>query len=372
MKIINGIYSSAKIFTDSIEDYAVAQIQMLCNQKAFKDCAIAVMPDVHPGKVGTIGFTSTVNEQIMPNVVGIDIGCGMTMARVKVKKLEFQKLDMVIKENVPSGSAIRKTSHRFADEIIFEKLNCFEKIQIERAKRSIGTLGGGNHFIEVDKDENGEIYVTIHSGSRYLGKAVTEYYLNEGQKYLKQRGIHIPYEMTWVDSELMKMYLSDLQIVQKYAVLNREAILDEIVKGMKWKVQEVIDCIHNYVDISKESLILRKGAVSAKNGENVIIPINMRDGIILGKGLGNAEWNYSAPHGAGRILKRENVKNMFTVNDFKKEMKGIYTSCIVKDTLDEAPFAYRNIDEIVGAIKDTVEIEKILKPAYNYKAGGKE
>lgn len=372
MKIVNGVYASANIFTDAIEDYAIAQIQMLCNQKTFENCQIAVMPDVHPGKVGTIGFTSTIHNQIMPNVVGIDIGCGMTMARVKTKKLEFPKLDMVIRENVPSGFLLRNKSHRFADEMEFEKLNCLKHIPVDRAKSSLGTLGGGNHFIEVDKDDTGEVYVTVHSGSRYLGKAVTEYYLNEGQDFLKQQGVDVPYELTWLEGDLMKMYMEDIQIVQEYAALNREAILDEIVKGMKWKVQEVIDCTHNYVDITDENMILRKGAVSAKAGETVVIPINMRDGIILGTGLGNKEWNYSAPHGAGRIMKRENVKSIFTVNDFKKEMKGIYSTCIAKNTLDEAPFAYRNIDEIVEAIKGTVVIEKILKPVYNFKAGGKE
>lgn len=372
MKIVDGIYTSAKIFTDTIEDYALAQIQMLCNQKTFENCKIAVMPDVHPGKVGTIGFTSTIYNQVMPNVVGIDIGCGITMANVKAKKVEFQKLDIVIRESVPCGVKVRSKKHRFADELELEKLHCYQHIQVERAEKSLGSLGSGNHFIEANRDVDGELYVVIHSGSRYLGKVVTEYYLNEGQKYLKANGIEVPYEMTWLEEELMQKYLEDIQIVQEYATMNREAILDEILKGMKWKLLDVANCIHNYVEVKGDSKILRKGAVSAKKGERVIIPINTRDGIIVGTGLGNEEWNYSAPHGAGRIMKREAVKDKFTVNDFKKEMKGIYSSCIVKDTLDEAPFAYRGIDEIMEAIKDAVEIEKIIKPVYNFKAGGKE
>lgn len=372
MKTVNGVYAFANIFTDSIEDYALAQIKMLCDQKVFENCKIAVMPDVHPGKVGTIGFTSTIGNQIMPNVVGIDIGCGMTMAKIKAKKLEFQKLDTVIWGNVPSGTSIRSKIHRFAEEIKLDKLHCFQHIQMERARRSVGTLGGGNHFIEMDRDEEGEVYITVHSGSRYLGKVVTEYYLNEGQKYLKANGISAPYEMTWLEGELMHKYLEDAQLVQEYAKVNREAIIDEIIKGMKWKILDMTICIHNYVDVAGDAKILRKGAVSAKAGEKVIIPINMRDGIILGTGLGNEGWNESAPHGAGRIMNREAVKHTFTVSDFKKEMKGIYSSCIAKDTLDEAPFAYRNVSEIAEAIKDTVTIEKILKPVYNFKAGGRE
>ena len=381
MKTMNGIYASAKIFTTNnettaIDDYAIHQLQMLCDNPVTEESHIRIMPDVHPGKVGTIGLTMTIGTRIMPNLIGIDIGCGMTIAEIKDKKVEFQKLDKVIRENIPSGYAIRKKIHRYAEEFDFERLYCYKHIRLEKALHSLGTLGGGNHFIELDKDEDGHIYIVIHSGSRHLGKEVTEYYLNEGQKLLKEKGISVPYELTYLEGELMEHYLHDLQVVQEYASLNREIILDELVKGMKWKVTDSYSCIHNYVDELEETLnafgapILRKGAISAKQNENVIIPINMRDGVILGLGLGNEEWNCSAPHGSGRIVKREDIKSHFTVSSFKSEMKGIYSSCINKDTLDEAPFAYRALEDITEVIKETVTITKIIKPIYNYKARG--
>ncbi|MBQ4283895.1 MAG: RtcB family protein [Lachnospira sp.] len=381
MKTINGIYTSANIFTTdnsdyAIDDYAVSQLQMLCDNETAANCRIRVMPDVHPGRVGTIGLTMTFGDKIMPNLVGIDIGCGMTLAHIKGKKIEFQKLDTVIRENVPSGFATRSKMHRFAGTFDLSALHCHKHIREDKALLSLGTLGSGNHFIEADKDDEGNLYIVIHSGSRHLGKEVTEYYLNEGQKELVNRGISVPYELTFLDSELKEHYLHDLQIVQKFATLNREIMMDELVKGMKWKVEESYACTHNYVDTSPETMnilgapILRKGAISAHINENVIIPINMRDGIILGTGLGNAEWNCSAPHGAGRIMKREDIKSNFTVSAYKSSMKGIYSTCIGRDTLDEAPFAYRNLDDIVSAIKDTVTINRIIKPIYNYKAGG--
>lgn len=369
MRTVDGVYTSAKIFTDTIEEYATAQIQMLCDNPAFEGCKVRVMPDVHPGKVGTIGFTSTVGRKVLPNVVGIDIGCGMLLAKLKQKKAEFQKLDRVIRENVPAGFQIRKTPHRFSEGIKLENLHCGRSLQIDKAKRSIGTLGGGNHFIELDQDEEGTLYVAIHTGSRHLGKEVTEYYLREGQRYLKERGLEIPYELTSLEGSLKELYLEDMQVVQQFAQINREAILDELVKGMKWKVQEFYDVAHNYIELGNEPM-LRKGAISAKTGETVIIPIHMKEGILLGTGKGNQEWNQSAPHGSGRRIKREEVKHLVTVSDFKREMKGIYSSCIGKDTLDESPFAYRSMAEIQREINETVQINRVLKPIYNFKAGG--
>lgn len=376
MKTVNGVYTSAKIFNTnpteySIDDYAMAQLQLLCDNEAFKNCKIRVMPDVHPGKVGTIGFTSTLGKWILPNVIGIDIGCGMSLAKVKGKTKDFQKLDVVIRDNVPSGFSTRKTIHHMTNSIDLSKLYCYKHIFQEKALLSLGTLGGGNHFIELDTDHENNVYLVVHSGSRHLGKEVTEYYLAEGQKYLKNKNIHIPFEMTYLEDTLMENYLHDLEIVQDFASLNREIIISEIAKGMKWKILESYSCIHNYVDFNTDTPIIRKGAISAKSGENVIIPINMRDGIILGTGLGNSEWNYSAPHGAGRIMKREDVKTKYTVSHFKNAMKGIYSSCISKDTLDEAPFAYRDIESIKEAINDTVAIEKVIKPIYNFKATNK-
>ena len=375
MKTINGAYSSAKVFITNnphtgLDQYAEAQLKMLCDNEVSKGSNICVMPDVHPGKVGTIGLTMTVGETILPNLVGIDIGCGVTVAKLKQKKVEFQQLDRVIRENIPAGFAVRKKEHRFSGDFDFTKLHCYASIREEKAKLSLGTLGGGNHFIEVDQDETGALYIVIHSGSRHLGKEVTEYYLRKGQKCLQEKGLDAPYELTWLEGTLKEQYLDDLQIVQQFASLNRRTMLDEIIKGMKWKVEESFDCIHNYVDECGPMPMLRKGAISAKQDESVIIPINMRDGILIGHGKGNPEWNYSAPHGAGRILKREDVKNHHTVSQYKTVMKGIYSSCVGADTLDEAPFSYRSIEEIVEVIGDTVEVQKILKPIYNFKAGG--
>ncbi len=380
MKTLNGIYTSATIFTvknetHAIDNYAHHQLQMLCDNEILKNSRIRVMPDVHPGKVGTIGLTITIGDKIMPNLLGIDIGCGMTLGNIKGKKVEFQKLDTVIRQNILSSFAIREKVHRFSDDFSFKKSRCAEHIHLETALLSLGTLGGGNHFLEIDKDAKGQFYVVIHSGSRHLGKEVTEHYLHEGQKSLKKQGITLPYELTYLEGTLKEDYLHDIKMVQNYAPLNRKIILDELTKGMKWKQLDQYECIHNYVDDSADvvdtfgSPILRKGAISAKKNEKVIIPINMRDGILLGCGLGNEEWNYSAPHGAGRILKREDVKNKFTVSAFKSEMKGIYSTCIGKDTLDEAPFAYRSMDDISDAIRETVSIDQIIRPIYNFKAG---
>ena len=366
MKTVTGIYATALIFSDRAEDYALAQIRQICDNEAFQNCKIRVMPDVHPGKVGTVGFTSTVGSRILPNIVGIDIGCGITMAKIKQKRVEFQKLDAVIREQVPTGARIRKIPHRFTERLNLEELRCFASIQTGRVKNSLGTLGGGNHFIEIDRDDRENLYAVIHTGSRHLGKEVTEYYLAKGQEQLKKEGISVPYELTYLEGKLKEDYLHDLQVVQEYVAYNREAILDELTKGMKWKITEIWNCVHNYVDLRDG--ILRKGAVSAQKNEQVVIPVNMKDGILLGRGLGNPEWNYSAPHGSGRILKREEVKNHYTVSAYKKAMKGIYSSCISSETLDEAPFAYRGIQEIQEAVMDTVQIEQILKPVYNFKS----
>ena len=372
MKTIEGKYTSAIVYTDLVEDYALAQIEQLCNQPSFEGCKIRIMPDIHPGKVGPIGFTSTVGKAIIPAVIGIDIGCGMTMATIRKGKMEFQKLDSVIRNNVPSGFSKRKKNHRFAEEFDFQRLRCFRHINEEKAKSSLGTLGGGNHFIELDKDDDGNTFIVIHSGSRHLGKEVAEYYISEGNKALKSNGVEVAYELTYLEGALREDYLHDIAVVQEFAYENRLAMLDEITSGMKWKYEDVVNCIHNYVDFSSEIPVMRKGAISAKEGENVIIPINMRDGIILGTGLGNPDWNMSAPHGAGRLLSMEQVKSNYTVSQFKKEMKGIYSECIGKDTLDEAPFAYRGMDDILPLLDETVKVSKILKPIYSFKAGGND
>lgn len=377
MITIYGKYTNAVVYTTSneryaIDDHARKQLQMICDHPSAAGSKIRVMPDVHPGKVGTIGLTMTVGNSLLPSLVGVDIGCGMTIAKIKAKSIEFQKLDTVICENVPSGGKIRKTMHKLSHAIDLSRLYCRKAIDETKAYLSMGTLGGGNHFIEVDKDAEGNIYLVIHSGSRHLGMEVTEYYLKEGQhvSQMKKQG-HAPYEMTCLEGELLEAYFHDLAVTQEYARLNREAMVDEIVRGMKWRILDSYTCIHNYVDFSGEIPVLRKGAIRADAGEKVIIPINMRDGVILGTGLGNAEWNCSAPHGSGRIYKRSEVKEHHTVSEFKKAMEGIHSVCVNQDTLDESPFAYRKIDDIIDVIGETVIVDKIIKPVYNFKAGGK-
>lgn len=379
MEIIKGEYTSAILYLaenpkTNIDQYAISQLTMLCNNESLEGSRIRIMPDVHAGKVGTIGFTATIGERVMPQLIGIDIGCGMTVAKITKGKKEWQRLDSVIRESVPSGPHLIKSIHNLATEFDYRNLECRAHIQEERADLSLGTLGGGNHFIEVDTDGE-DLYLVVHSGSRNLGKQVTDYYMSEGQKYLKGKIINIPYELTWLEGSLKEAYLHDVTATQEYAALNRHIIIYEILKGIKWKSEEPWDCIHNYIASDEETIsafgspMLRKGAISAMNNEKVVIPINMKDGIILGTGKGNSDWNCSAPHGAGRVLKREDVKKNFTVSSFRSEMKGIYTSCIGTGTLDEAPFAYRRMNDILNIVEDTITVDKIITPLYNYKAG---
>lgn len=371
MEIIKGKYSEAKVFADDMEDYARAQLRMICDNPVSEGSRIRVMPDVHPGMVGTIGLTMTVGKKVIPNLLGIDIGCGMTCAAVKEKRVEMQKLDKVIRECIPAGFQTRKKVHHMAEGVGLERLCCYKHIHQEKAALSLGTLGGGNHFIEVDKDADGRLYIIVHSGSRHLGKEVTDYYVDEGAALLKGKGIEVPYPMTWLEGELMEAYIHDVDVAQEYAQLNRDIILTEILKGMKLKETERFSSAHNYMGTLAGGRVLRKGAISAAKGERVIIPVNMRDGVILGIGKGNPDWNQSAPHGSGRCMRRDAVKSRYTVSAFKNEMKGIYCSCIGADTLDEAPFAYRAMEKLLGNIEDTVEVTHRLKPIYNFKAGGK-
>lgn len=369
MKIVKGIYTEAKIFTDDVETYAEAQVKMICDNDVADGSTICMMPDIHPGKIAPIGLSMTVTDKVIPQLLGVDIGCGMTCVKLNKNNAEFQKLDRIIRENVPSGFAIRKEPHHMAEEFSYEGLHCIRHINKNKAERSLGTLGGGNHFIELDKGTDGCMYLVVHTGSRHLGEEVAEYYTKLASSCLKEQGKEIPYYMSYLEGDNKAAYMEDVQIIQNYAEWNRQIIVREILKGMKWKAVEQFSVVHNYLDASG---ILRKGSISARNGEKVIIPANMKEGIILGIGKGNAEWNYSAPHGSGRRLKREDVKNQYTVSEFKKEMKGIYSSCVGAETLDEAPFAYRSITAIVEQISDTVEITEILKPVYNFKAGSKK
>ncbi len=369
MEIIKGNYADAKIFTDDAEDYAKAQVKMICDQEAAKGSRIRLMPDIHPGKVGPIGLSMTLTDKVIPQLLGADIGCGMTCVKINKDHTEFQKLDKVIRERIPSGFAIRKGPHYMAEEFSWEGLRCSRHINKEKAKRSLGTLGGGNHFIELDQGADGSLYLVVHTGSRHLGEEAADYYTKLANRCLKEQGREIPYYMSYLENGNREAYLEDVQILQNYAEWNRQIIVREILKGMKWKALDQFSAAHNYVD---DFGILHKGSVSARKGERVIIPANMKEGIILGIGKGSEDWNDSAPHGSGRRMKREDVKKQYTVSEFKKEMKGIYSSSVGAGTLDEAPFAYRSITEIAERLKDTVAVTEVCRPVYNFKAGNRE
>jgi len=396
---IEGKYNIAKVFTDILEEGASAQIETLCNQEFVKVSKIRIMPDVHAGAGCTIGTTMTITDKVVPNLVGVDIGCGMETILISNKRLELQKLDKLIYENIPSGFEVRKKPHRYNEQIDLTGLRCLNAVKLDRAEKSIGTLGGGNHFIEVNKDEEGRLYVVVHSGSRHLGLEVAKFYQEAGYKQLnhtaksdmealitryKSEGrdkeiqnalkeftnqvlTDIPFPLAYVTGSLFEDYIHDTKIVQQFAVLNRKAMITEIVKGMKLDVVEQFTTTHNYIDT--DTMILRKGAVSAKKGERLLIPINMRDGSLICVGKGNEDWNCSAPHGAGRLMSRTKAKQSFTVSEFKKQMKDVYTTSVNKETLDECPMAYKNMDNIVTNIGPTADIVKIIKPIYNFKAG---
>ena len=396
---VNGRFNSAKIYTDVVDEASISQVIALCNQEFSAGSRIRLMPDIHAGAGCTIGTTMTITDKVVPNLVGVDIGCGMETIRVRETHFEMQRLDKLIYEKIPSGFKIRDKAHRYAGQVDLEDLFCAKHVDLLRAEKSVGTLGGGNHFIEVDRDEEGNLYVVVHSGSRHLGKEVASYYQEEGfkimnrtddksiqlviqelkaagrqkeiQKELKRlknlKQTEIPRQLAYVSGELFEQYIHDMKLVQRFAALNRQAMIDEIVKGMKLHVEEQFTTVHNYIDT--DSMILRKGAVSAKAGEQLLIPINMRDGSLICVGKGNEDWNCSAPHGAGRLMSRAQAKQSFTVSDFKKQMSEVYTTSVNSSTLDECPMAYKDMSDIVENIGPTAEIVKTIKPVYNFKAG---
>lgn len=397
---LNGKYASAKIFTDLVDEASISQVIELLNQPFVEGCQIRMMPDIHAGAGCTIGTTMTIKDKICANLVGVDISCGMQLIQIKEKEIEFERLDEVIRKYVPSGFAIRSKPHKFAEQIDLSQLRCAEHVDLDRAYKSIGTLGGGNHFVELSRDDEDNVYLVIHSGSRHLGLEVAKYYqslgyamLNghdiESQKQLVERlkaegrqkdieaeitklkntkRTHIPKDLTYVEGEAFKDYIHDMRILQQYATRNRMAMADTILVGMRWSAVDQFETIHNYIDTEK--MILRKGAVSAEEGQRLLIPMNMRDGCLICKGKGNPDWNYSAPHGAGRIMSRSQAKRALTVEEFAESMEGIYSTCVGQDTLDEAPMVYKPMESIIENIGDTVEIEKIIKPVYNFKASG--
>ena len=363
----NGTYASAKIFTDKAEPSAVSQIAHLLEQAFVSGSKIRVMPDVHAGMGCTIGTTMTIRDKVVPNLVGVDIGCGMETVLLKDKHIELQQLDKAIHAYIPAGFSIRREPHHFADEIDLSALRCGKHVDLKRAVLSIGTLGGGNHFIELGKDDTGQLYLVVHSGSRNLGKQVCEYYQNLAADKLGRKGKGADRMLAYLEGEPMEDYLHDMAIIQRYADLNRKAIVKELEKRVKFKIIEQFSTIHNYIDM--ETMILRKGAISAQAGERMLIPMNMRDGSLLCIGRGNPDWNYSAPHGAGRIMSRSAAKGQITLTQFEQTMKGVYSTTVGKSTIDEAPFAYKPMEEIVTYMADTAEIVKTTKPIYNFKAG---
>ena len=397
---LRGKYNEAKIFTDVVDEASISQVLLLLNQEFVYGSKIRLMPDIHAGAGCTVGTTMTIADKIVPNLVGVDIGCGMETIKIKESNIELQKLDKMIYEKIPSGFRVREKTHRYFDEINLEDLFCYKYIDPRRAEKSMGTLGGGNHFIEANKDTEGNIFIVIHSGSRHLGLEVANYYQEEGYRSLNgsakkdienliadlkaqsregeiQKSIaalkntkrtNIPRQLAYISGELFEQYIHDMKIVQRYAARNRQAMMDEIIKGMKIHVTEQFTTIHNYIDT--KAMILRKGAVSAREGEKLLIPINMRDGSLICMGKGNDDWNQSAPHGAGRLMSRSVAKESFTVSEFKRQMDGIYTTSVNKDTLDECPMAYKGMDDIVNYIGDTVDVVQVIKPIYNFKAGG--
>lgn len=398
MKIIEGKYTNAIVYSDTAEESALGQVQALCNQLFAKDSKIRLMPDIHAGKGCTIGTTMTYTDKICPNIVGVDISCGMLVVQLKEKRINLPELDSCIKNNIPAGfRQIRKKTHKFARDFRIDELIGYPGDYMY-AQRSICSLGAGNHFLELDTDDDGNLYLVIHSGSRNPGSNICKWYQDKAYKRLKQqyqsgmaviiRHYHETgetskieesikmykevcnepiYELSYVEGELFNNYLHDMKILQHYADLNRKAMAEVIMSELGLHEVDSFTTVHNYVDV--ENKIIRKGAVSAQHGERLIIPMNMRDGSLICIGKGNSDWNNSAPHGAGRLMSRAEARQSFTVSAFKKSMEGIFTTSVGADTLDECPMVYKPMEEIISQIHDTVDIVKTIKPIYNFKAG---
>lgn len=395
---IEGKHNKAVVYTDQLDEGATGQIRALCDQAFTEGARIRMMPDVHAGAGCVIGTTMTIHGQIVPNLVGVDIGCGMETVMLNQKRADYPKLDSLIRKKIPSGMNVRENAHAYADEIDLSALRCGEKLGIDRGYLSIGTLGGGNHFIEVDKDDAGNLYLVVHSGSRHLGLEVAKYYqqaawdqrngrsqsqretliqslreqgreqdIQDALTALKKDTSDIPFALAYVEGELFDDYLHDMALMQRFADLNRKAMVREILRGMKWDEADRFTTVHNYIDT--ENMILRKGAVSAAAGQRLLIPMNMRDGSLICVGKGNEDWNFSAPHGAGRLMSRKAAKESFTLSEYKKQMKGVFSTTVAKDTLDECPMAYKSMETIIENIAPTADIEKTIKPTYNFKAG---
>lgn len=390
MLVVNGKYNDAIIYSDRYDENAYAQLVGLCNLKSFEGAKIRVMPDYHAGAGCVIGFTSFGAEKLIPNIIGVDIGCGVYAVEVS-NHFNLEKLDNYIRNYVPSGFQVQEKVNPVVSKML-KDLTCYEHlVNTEHLEKSIGTLGGGNHFIEVDVDKNGKQWLVVHTGSRNIGKQVALYHQKlaekfqggikesiqekikdvepkDREKWIKEfRASHkIPKGLEHLEGRLLENYVHDMILCQTFAKINRWNISINILRALEMggKDCSYIESVHNYYD----SNIIRKGAISAQKGEYCIIPMNMRDGSLICKGKGNPEWNFSAPHGAGRLMSRSQAKENISLEDFQKSMKGIYTTSVNTSTIDESPMAYKPMEEIIEQVKDTVDIVDIIKPVYNFKA----
>lgn len=395
---IQGKVNTAVCYAKVVEEEAIEQVRRMCDYEFTEGSRTRIMPDVHAGKGCTIGTTMTILDKAVPNIVGVDIGCGMYTVHLGKQEIDFEKLDEAA-HFVPSGMHIWEGRQERFD---LERLRCYRSLRNTKwLERSIGTLGGGNHFIEIDQAEDGTKYLVIHTGSRNLGKQVAEIYqqlaidLNKGKEtYFQQRDEIIrtykeqgrrkeiqaalqaiaweqrkttmPEDLCYLYGSFLEDYLFDVEICQSFARRNRERIAEVLLERTGMSAGEAFHTIHNYIDT--DEMILRKGAIAAHKNEKVLIPINMRDGSVLAVGKGNPEWNYSAPHGAGRLMSRTRAKNSLSMEEYKTEMKGIYTTSVNEATLDEAPMAYKSLEDIIGVIRESVDVIEVLKPIYNFKA----
>ena len=383
------------VYAKTVEDAAMSQIEEMGKCEAYKDCVIRIMPDCHAGKGCTIGTVIEVKDRIVPNTVGVDIGCGMYVCEIVSGNMDLKRLDEVVNKYIPSGFNVHDVPVRYFAQLPL--LFCKDAVKWDYIQRSVGTLGGGNHFIEVDKGSNGNYFLVIHSGSRNLGVTVCDYYQkiaekecgidpNERQMLIdklksegRQREITNAIKnlrpkvknmaLAYLEGKSFMDYLHDMEIAQMYARINREAIAEIIFEKMGWSFADTFHTVHNYIDTT--SMILRKGAVEAGMYDRLIIPMNMRDGSLLCKGLGNYDWLYSAPHGAGRLMSRKQAFDTLKMDDFAKSMSNVYSTSVCKETIDESPMAYKPMQEIIDAVGDTVEILDVIKPIYNFKAKGR-
>lgn len=364
---LNGTETKAKIYTQDIDLKAVEQIKQLCNHPAFHDSPIRIMPDVHPSKNTVVGFSAPyISDKIIPGIIGGDIGCGMLCVKINTQnqEIDYKKLDDVIKTYVSS----KRTKQPFMlkklppelDKSIRDICKKMPDVSSDYQKNALATLGGGNHFIEIDTDSLGQKYLVIHTGSRSFGKKVAEYH----QNIARRQNHYFIRNLSYLSGDEAKQYLEDMKIAQEYARMSRRTIADEILYRMGWKEIESFESVHNY--IAKDGII-RKGAISAEKGRDLLIPLNMRDGAILAKGKGNNEWNNSAPHGAGRKIPRAEAHQALDFSQYSKSMSGIYSTCVKPENIDEAPMAYKPSEEIIENISETADIQEIIKPLYNYK-----